>query len=330
MAWYRTAAQSITFPSINGQTYMSVLNTALAAICGDANFGWQLATYQSASAPYYIILKRKDGSAGRIYICNGGSPASGTAYYSPGAGAGSHTPVWGYDFTATADTASQSTNVGPPFGGTQGLNWRSTMSNASARTVEMRGYWNAAENVVAFVMTSVSSNVDSIFMVGNFLRDETGVVRQGILSNGQSAMTAAWPAIGNTASVDYSSTSTVACNAFAYDPSVNSNAGGSVLLMQLNNLTVMNRGSYTGDTNHYTTTGGLHIFHPVTFIPTQTNFPYGFQSRAYASRFIGYGPPKTKDFEWLDNASASQGYYLGYTATAGADRCGISLLNYDF
>lgn len=43
---------------------------------GDANFKWQEASYSIAGNPYYIVLKRKDGSAGRILLAMyTGSPA---------------------------------------------------------------------------------------------------------------------------------------------------------------------------------------------------------------------------------------------------------------
>lgn len=53
-------------------TTVAALITDLVALfntySGDANFKWQVASSSTASSPNYIVLKRKDGSAGRILL----------------------------------------------------------------------------------------------------------------------------------------------------------------------------------------------------------------------------------------------------------------------
>lgn len=53
-------------------TTVAALITDLVALInsysGDANFKWQVASSSTASSPNYIVLKRKDGSAGRILL----------------------------------------------------------------------------------------------------------------------------------------------------------------------------------------------------------------------------------------------------------------------
>lgn len=48
--------------------YINNLNTLFAANLSDSNFSWQVASVSTAGNPNYIVLKRKDGSAGRILI----------------------------------------------------------------------------------------------------------------------------------------------------------------------------------------------------------------------------------------------------------------------
>lgn len=44
---------------------------------GDANFKWQVASSQVAVSPFYLVLKRKDASAGRILLAIWTSPPAG-------------------------------------------------------------------------------------------------------------------------------------------------------------------------------------------------------------------------------------------------------------
>lgn len=328
MAWYRSATQTMTLPNLNGNGQVAQYITALTAICSEADFGWQVASTNTATNPNYIVLKRKNGAAGRIYLGSGVNPAN--CFYNPSAGTDSNMPVWGYDYSATVDTPTQSIASGPPFGGANGASWRGALINRNNRTIDIRGYWNAAEDIVVFVQTTSGSNLDAIFAVGKFLRDESGTLTMGMTTCGQGSMGAAWPPLSPTTAQSFGSTAVSNMCTWAYDPSTNSNAGGWLLLEQTTNTAVLNRGSYTADTTQYTNAGGIHVFYPINYVPTIGGYPWGFNRRAYASRFIAYGPPKTRDFEWLDNNSVSQGFYLGYTGTAATDRTCLSLINYDF
>lgn len=328
MAWYRTAPQTVVIPSANGITWLTNMDTALTAICGDANFGWQKATYQSTS-PRYICLKPKSGAAGRLLFFSGDSPSS-SAYYSPGAGSSANAYCFGYDAIATSDTITQSYVTGPPFGGTNNLTWAGTLGPGAALTIELRGYWNATENVMVLVAYNVGTGIHWLIAVGDFLRDDAGNAARGVILPGQSATGSAWPALSYGAPYTYNSTGHPVLLTRAWEPTANSGTGALVQLLQQTNTAALNMGSYTGDTGQYTLPSGLHLFHPIVFVGQVSGFPWSFNRRAWASRFIGYGPPKVKDHEWLDNASASQGFYLGYTNTASSDRSCLSLINYDF
>lgn len=49
-------------------TLIADLVTLISSKSGDANFKWQVASSNSVTTPLYIVLKRKDGSAGRILL----------------------------------------------------------------------------------------------------------------------------------------------------------------------------------------------------------------------------------------------------------------------
>lgn len=49
-------------------TLIADLVTLITSKSGDANFKWEVASSNSVTSPLYIVLKRKDGSAGRILL----------------------------------------------------------------------------------------------------------------------------------------------------------------------------------------------------------------------------------------------------------------------
>lgn len=46
--------------------FMTDIAAMVSANSGDSNFKWQVASSNDSSAPYYVVLKRKDASAGRV------------------------------------------------------------------------------------------------------------------------------------------------------------------------------------------------------------------------------------------------------------------------
>lgn len=68
--------------------FFNDLNTLVTSKAGDANFRWQVASFSIAGNPRYIVLKRKNGSDGRILIVGyTGAPAgSNTTLFDVAAG----------------------------------------------------------------------------------------------------------------------------------------------------------------------------------------------------------------------------------------------------
>jgi hypothetical protein len=73
---YSTAAKTGTAIANLIDDIVSAVNAA----AGDANFKWEVASSNNASTPYYVVLKRKSGAAGRILlVCWTSSPAGANA-----------------------------------------------------------------------------------------------------------------------------------------------------------------------------------------------------------------------------------------------------------
>jgi hypothetical protein len=61
-------------------TLFDDLNTLVVSKVADATFKWQVASVNSSATPFYLVLKRKDASAGRILLVNWTStPAANNA-----------------------------------------------------------------------------------------------------------------------------------------------------------------------------------------------------------------------------------------------------------
>lgn len=66
LTWYNSGLGTKT-----GTTVAALINDIVSLVnsySGDANFSWQVASSNTASSPNYVVLKRKNGSAGRILL----------------------------------------------------------------------------------------------------------------------------------------------------------------------------------------------------------------------------------------------------------------------
>ena len=74
LTWASSGAATKTGTTIN--TLLDDLDTLVTSKAGDASFYWQKASKSSAATPFYMVLKPKDGSAGRILLlCYTSAPA---------------------------------------------------------------------------------------------------------------------------------------------------------------------------------------------------------------------------------------------------------------
>lgn len=66
LTWYNSGLGAKTNTTV--AALITDLVTLINSKSGDANFSWQVASSNTATSPNYIVLKRKDGSAGRILL----------------------------------------------------------------------------------------------------------------------------------------------------------------------------------------------------------------------------------------------------------------------
>lgn len=78
LTWYHVANAAKTGTTV--AAFFTDLKNAVDSKSGDANYKWQVASSSLAGTPYYVVLKRKDGSAGRIlFVCWTSNPAGNNA-----------------------------------------------------------------------------------------------------------------------------------------------------------------------------------------------------------------------------------------------------------
>lgn len=84
LTWYNSGLGTKT--NTTAASFFTDLNTLVTSKSGDANFKWQVAGVNDSSAPYYLVLSRKDGSAGRIlFVCWTSGPAGNNSAILDGA-----------------------------------------------------------------------------------------------------------------------------------------------------------------------------------------------------------------------------------------------------
>lgn len=76
LTWRCGANPAVSATTSGGGHWMQKLNDAVVANAGDSNFKWQVASL-STTNPFYCVLKRKDGSAGRLlFLSYSSAPAN--------------------------------------------------------------------------------------------------------------------------------------------------------------------------------------------------------------------------------------------------------------
>jgi hypothetical protein len=78
LTWHISAAGTKTNTTV--ASFFTDFNTLITSYAGNANYLWQVASVNDAGTPYYLVLKRKDASAGRILVvCWTSAPAGNNA-----------------------------------------------------------------------------------------------------------------------------------------------------------------------------------------------------------------------------------------------------------
>lgn len=321
MAWYRSTTNTTGITTFDtAANSLSVLNTFFTACAAEgASFLWDVASYQSTS-PRYLVLKRKDASAGRLMFFGGDSPSATVLGQSTTANT---TSLYvGYDRTATADSPSTSYVTGRPFGGSV-ANWHlgRNFGALTATSSELRAYCNSSNNTLAVFWTDAANNVFRGWAIaGDWLRDEGGTAREALCAPGATTwanglisepMTATLAAASSTQSERYTT--------------VYNSVSNEVVRVACNLTTaIMCASTQATHNERMLSPGGYAKFMPFTF--TVLSGGTVTENRLYSSRYIAWGPMKTLSFQWTDNAAAAKGYYVGLINTT-ADLSGLSLLD---
>lgn len=93
LTWYHSGLGTKTGTGI--ANFINDFEALFNSKSGDSNFSWEVASKNSGSSPYYLVLKRKDGSPGRALVISwttspagnnpvllNGSPNTSSVYYS--------------------------------------------------------------------------------------------------------------------------------------------------------------------------------------------------------------------------------------------------------
>lgn len=331
MAWYSHPTTQV-IDSNGGTGAITQLNTAWALWEADANVHWTRAS-SSLVAPAYLVLKRKDGSAGRIIFTGGTAPASNYVGYSETGVAA--TLYMGYDPIATSDTpGNYSVNGGALFGSPSDLG-RLRGASTQRGSYNVRLYCNDTADIVFmhFRNPGVNTYHGNIFAWGKLIKLDSGATPESYMVMGKNTTNDAWkPSPSVTSSVG--TTSNLASSTFIFYRDTQANEGTTSawnLLMDTNGGTfVYHQGTNAYSEQLYSKPNGQYKFAPFVGVPSISgSFARPSFVLAY-SRHWGFGHSITADYVWIDNSLATRGYFLGACTNAANDISALSLLNDTF
>lgn len=344
MTWRRSTTERIYAGQPTAQQLLQEIKTFFDDCSAEgADFPWTVASFAwdtPTAGIGYVVLKRKSGAAGRVYI--GCTPsANQSAAYLASMQTTAVSVSIGYDRSATVDTPTQTAAVGAPFGGAIYATWLGGVHIATGTlpltNYHMRAYTKTDADALVFQMIFRDDSV-SIFGVGNLLVNlHTGQPQlfQFATQGMRSGMSAIINSTGNIEDciiqprVGQASTNN------------NQNSGARSVTWDATNLwqriyrvTAINfdaSGALDIATYNtiFTQTDGTRYFLPMYCVGHANNS--GYRQKLFRVRFIGIGECRTRlTSQLLDNGSVERGWYLGYHQTQNSDRSGISLLHSDF
>lgn len=162
--------------------YFTDLKALVDSKNGDSNFKWTVASSSLAGTPYYVVLKRKDGSAGRIlFICWTSSPAGNNSAIleaAPSLNAlnVAYFPAGNVD-TPSNLTASSGTIMGDDTGVIKCCN--TTGSLASDYSANVQIFYADSTEAFALCSQNPASSARPLLLAGDFLIDASDVAYAG-------------------------------------------------------------------------------------------------------------------------------------------------------
>lgn len=161
-----------TFAATN-QGAIQLLNQYFTALAAFSDFPWQVCSFEGTTAPWYVTLKRKTGSAGRIvFIAVTSAPGS---TYNPQLGTFAWNAVGvrsAFFPNATSDTpANILSATGDVFTNPSGYSGLSP-NIALTTGANLFGCWACEDGI--FLRYGTSSSTSNIIIVGDLLEDNAG------------------------------------------------------------------------------------------------------------------------------------------------------------
>lgn len=327
--WYRSTTNRLVSSHTSQATELSELNSFFIDCAAEgASFTWQVASYQSTS-PQYLVLKRKNGTPGRLMIF-GNSAAGPAAAAMIGAGGYTYTGALyvTYDPTATSDTPTASYTAANPWSAANSRG-RKFQTVGTIQTHRLRAY--CTDDGQLFIH-AYGENVSHTYVIhaGPIFRAATGgsvfyeglCVMNGLATTGLAFMVEADPSSlanykmsfgtpgqsdnGNSGATDLSY-----CSAYI---------GGT--WYQVNRIT-------GGRFNANSMTDSVNRMHYLPIIWATTPDSSVVTPSVIKSKNIGIGPCRVRDAVLIDNNAQTRGFYVGYHSTQGSDLSAFSLLNDD-
>lgn len=300
MAWYRsttnpTGVTNMDTPA-NALSRLNAFFTECAA--EGASFLWTVASYQSTS-PRYLVLKRKSGAAGRLMLFGGDNPNA--AALGPSVSSNNSVLYCGYSRTATSDTPTTAYTAGAPY-----ADWflASGCAFLSPTSSQLRAYCNP-DNDTLFWVFSQDTDIFGHFTVGSFLRNESGTACVGLCNSGTASGSAVLRPFFQTGSaVTAASAAGTVAFCQVYDP-----VAATTVRLASPGLYV-SEATQVAQNERFISLTGVAKFLP--YVGVVLNGGPTPENRFYTVSRIGYGPMKTRGFQWTDAAANPKGYYIGY------------------
>jgi hypothetical protein len=134
LTWRSTIPTAYAIGANQADDFLVAINSMVTGNSGSADAYWEVANYSSAS-PKSVLLKRKDGSPGRIIFFGqqGGAPNAAAIYPS----AGSSRLIVAYSKTSTSNTPDASFLTAAPLSATDYMRGIGAMLTDTNRTYRM-------------------------------------------------------------------------------------------------------------------------------------------------------------------------------------------------
>lgn len=222
LTWYSSGLGTKT-----GTTSATLIDDLVALInskSGDANFKWQVASSNNGASPLYVVLKRKDGSAGRILLVIWTSAPAGNNAAILDQGPSTNVLYGAYFPSGNVDTPSNLTaSSGTIMGNDTGaIKVWAQMTVSTIYAASFQPFYFDSDEAVYFCFGNPAGSAVYLAAAGAILVDGSDNAYDGVMSFGNN--TAANISSSSTAIMPYSS---VKPNAGAANSCVRTNYGST-------------------------------------------------------------------------------------------------------